>query len=165
MLLSVKQRGFITLPLMGWAVIAAGVVILGLGIALKVQTSRLDALRTEYAEFKAGVKALGEAAIVSAKAKEAADQAKKEKSDAANAKTKRDLAGLYAAYGSLRDQRARGSLLPEAAPGSSSPDRITFDRAGFDSALSGFDKGVTGLLAEGDGAITDLNTARSWARP
>ena len=159
-----RQRGFIALPGMAWAAIAAAVVIAGLGIALKVQTSRLDAVRAEYAQVKGGVEALGHAAELAAKTKEAEDAVKKEKADAQNAKTKRDLAGLYAAYGSLRDQRARGSLLPEAAPGASSAVRIAFDRAGFDSALSGFDKGVTGLLAEGDGAIADLNTAREWAR-
>ena len=142
----VRQRGFITLPIMGWAAIAAGVVIVALGIAVKVQTSRLDAVKAEYAQFKGGIEALGKAAELAAKAKEAADKENKEKADAQNAKTKADLAGVYAAYRSLRDQRARGSLLPEAAPGSASPDRITFDRAGFDSALSGFERALQDSL-------------------
>ena len=159
-----RERGFIALPAMAWAAIAAAVVIAGLGIALKVQTSRLAAVKAEYAQFKGGVEALGKAAELAAKTKEAEDAVNKEKADAQNAKTKRDLAGLYAAYGSLRDQRARGSLLPEAAAGAASPGRISFDRAGFDSALSGFDKGVTGLLEIGDQGIADLDTARRWAQ-
>lgn len=161
----IAQRGFIALPGMAWAAIAAAVVIGGLGIALKVQTSRLEAVRAEYGQFKGGVEALGRAAAVAAKAKEASDNERKGKADAENSKTKRDLDGMYAAYRSLRDQRASGSLLPAAAAGSASPDRITFNRAGFDSALSGFDSGVTGLLAEGDRAIADLDTAKKWARP
>ena len=159
-----RQRGFFTLPIMGWAAVAAGVVILALGIAVKVQTARLDAVKAEYATFKAEVKVLGDAAIAAAKVREAEDKQRKENADAQNAKSRRDLDGLYAAYRSLRDQRARGSLLPEAAPDAASPGRITFERGGFDRALSGFDTGVTGLLSEGDAAIADLNTARAWAQ-
>lgn len=150
---------------MGYAAIGAALVIAGLGIALKVQTSRLDAVRAEYAQFKGGVEALGKQAEAAAKAKEAADKQNKEKADAASAKSRRDLDGLYASYRSLRDQRSRGSLLPEASATSASPDRITFERKGFDNALSGFDSGVTGLLAEGDGAIVNLDAAKKWARP
>lgn len=97
-------------------------------------------------------------------AKDEENRKKKELSDADNAKSRRDLAGLYAAYTSLRDKRRNGSLLPAAPSTSAHPDRITFDRKGFDNALSGFDKGVTGLLNEGDAAITDLNSAKDWAK-
>ena len=41
------DRGFIAIPLAGYAAIAAGAVILSLGIALKVQSARLDAAKAE----------------------------------------------------------------------------------------------------------------------
>lgn len=159
-----NQRGFIALPMMAWAAIGAAVVIAGLGVALKVQTSRLDAVRAEYAAFRAQVEALGEAAKREAARIEAADKDRKGKADAENAKTKRDLAGLYTAYGKLRDSRSGSGILPAAAPGAASPATAAFDRAALDRALSGFDRGVTGLLAEGDAAIADLDTARRWAQ-
>ena len=120
------------------AYIFAAIALLGLiGTGVyKVKKWGADEVRAEWAE-------------ANRLAKEAADKVDetnrqtKEKADAANAKTKRDLAGLYDAYRSLRDQRRNGSLLPEAPAGSPSPERITFDRKGFDSAISGFDQGVT----------------------
>jgi len=42
-------RGFITLPLMGWLAIAAAVAFAGMGLALKVQGSRLEAAKAELA--------------------------------------------------------------------------------------------------------------------
>jgi hypothetical protein len=140
-----------------YAVLALVIMgMIGTGV-YKVKKWGGDEVRAEWAE-------------VNRLAKEAADKVDetnrqtKEKADAANAKTKRDLAGLYGAYRSLRDQRRNGSLLPEAPADSTSPERITFDRKGFDSAVSGFDQGVTGLLTEGDTAIVDLNTAKVWAQ-
>lgn len=123
-----------------------------------------NALQVEFEAFRAKTAALGEAAKAVALAKEAADKEKKEKADAETAKVRRDLSGLYVAYRSLRDSRSGGSLLPQAAPGSASPDRAAFDRAALDRALSGFDRGVTGLLEEGDRAIADLDSARRWAQ-
>lgn len=66
------QQGFIPIAL--YAAIGAGVIILGLSIALKVQSSRLEAAQTEkaritgeYEAFKAGVKKIGEEAQAKAK--------------------------------------------------------------------------------------------------
>ena len=163
-----KQQGFITLPIMGWAAIAAGVVIVGLGIAVKVQTSRLDAVKAEYAQFKGGVQAIGEAAKIATAAREAADKDKKERADAENLRAKRDLAGVYSAYRSLRDQRARGSVLPEAAPGSTGAATACFDRSALDRGMADADgvlqQGAEKILLRGDAAIVDLNTAKSWAQ-
>lgn len=159
-----RQRGFIQLSVMAWAAIAAGVVIVALGIAVKVQTSRLDSVKAEYAQFKATTEAIGKAAELAKKKQEADDKERKGKADAENAKTKRDLAGLYDAYRSLRDQRSRSGFVPQAAPGSASPATASFDRGALDNALRGFDKGVAGLLREGDEAIVDLNSAKEWAR-
>ena len=168
-----KQRGFIALPLMAWGAIAAGAVILGLGIAVKVQTSRLTtskaetvAVQSKFDAFVAQAKAIGDAQNAKAKAIEVIDKQRKEKADYDNAKAQRDLAGVYAAYRSLRDSRTNpgSGILPAAAPGAANPAVAAFDRSGLDRALQSFDSGVTGLIERGDQAITDLNTAKQWAR-
>ena len=114
----------------------------------------------------AQVRVEGEEAQKKATAAIQAAKQDKEKADAENVKTKSDLAGLYAAYRSLRDQRSRagGGILPAASPGSANPQTACFDRSGLDRALSSLDSGVTGLLESGDKAIADLNTARAWAQ-
>lgn len=147
-----------------WLAIATAILIAGLGIAVKVQTSRLDSVKAEYATFKAQVDVLGREAEKAAKARELADKQRKEIADRENVKTKSDLAGVYAAYRSLRDSRSGSSILPAPGPGSAGVETASFDRAALDRALSGFDSGVTGLLEQGDKAIADLNTAKGWAK-
>ncbi len=46
------QSGFIQFPLMAWGAIGAGVIILGLGLALKVQSARLEAAQAELSACK-----------------------------------------------------------------------------------------------------------------
>ena len=53
-----QQRGF-ALPAMGWAAIAAGVVIIGLGVALKVQSARLESCQADQVKLEAQAKILG----------------------------------------------------------------------------------------------------------
>lgn len=158
-----RQAGFIQFPVLGWAAIAAGVVIAGLGIALKVQSSRLASCQSEYATFRAEVKALGEAAIRTAKQREADDKKRKEAADAENAKVRRDMAGVYDAYKRLRDQRASSGFVPAPAPGSSRPDRACFNRAELERTLGAIDAGGAGIAKEGDDARVDLDTAKRWA--
>ena len=55
-----RQHGFIQLPIMTWAAIAAGVVILGLTVALKVQSSRLDSCQTKVEAQKLMIQGLGD---------------------------------------------------------------------------------------------------------
>lgn len=159
-----NQRGFIALPMMGWVAIAAGVVILGLGIAVKVQTARLDSVKAEYAGFVAQVEAQGKAAAKVAQAQIAADKLKKERADREHANTKRNLADIYDAYRRLRDSRAAGGIVPPAASGSPSPERACFNRPALDNAVSALDRGTTKILERGDAAIADLNTAKEWAK-
>ena len=157
-----------TFLLANWRLVLLAVLIGAIG----VQTWRLDrsqkayaSLQAEFEQFKGAVAALGEAAKKKAAEQESADKTKKEQADAENAKTRRDLAGIYAAYRSLRDSRGSGgSLLPAAPSGSTSPATAAFDRTGLDRALSEFDRGVTGLLEQGDQAIADLDSAKFWAQ-
>jgi seryl-tRNA synthetase len=55
-----KERGFIQLPVLGWAAVGGFLLILGLSVALKVQSARLEAVQAEYGAFKTEVKRLGE---------------------------------------------------------------------------------------------------------
>jgi len=156
-----------TFLLANWRLVLLAVLIGAIG----VQSWRLDrsqkayaSLEAEFEQFKGSVKALGEKAKADAALQQAKDSERKAKSDAENAKTRRDLAGVYDAYRRLRDSRSGGSLLPTTPSGSASPATASFDRTGLDRALSEFDRGVTGLLEQGDQAITDLNTAKAWAQ-
>ena len=158
-----RSRGFIALPIWAYAAIGAAVVIAGLGIAVKVQTSRLEAVKAEYAGFVAQVKAAGDAQNAKAAAEDKANKERKEKADAENKRLRSDLAGLYDAYKRLRDSPSRRTF-SEAGGTAASPARACLDAAAANRALQAFDAGVAGLLEEGDRAIVDVNTARRWAK-
>ena len=153
----------IPIPPTAYAALGAVLVISGLGVALKVQTARLDAAKAEYAAFVAQTKAVGEAAEKAAKLKEAEDKKRKEDADAETARVRRDLAGVYDAYKRLRDSPSRRTF-SEAGGTAASPARACLDAAAANRALQAFDAGVAGLLEEGDRAIVDVNTARRWAK-
>ncbi len=155
-----NQRGQFTLPLLGWVAVAAGVAFVGLSIALKVQSSRLESCKTEAATFKAQVKANGEAAQKAADAKIAADKANKQRTD--NETTKLRAANASLAR-QLRDSRAASSFLPAAGSPAGRPDAITFDRAKLERAIQSLDEGVSGIVARGDQAVIDLNLSLKWA--
>lgn len=144
-----------------WIALGAALLIAGLGVAVKVQTSRLEAVKQEYATFKAEVKVLGEAAQKAADVQKAADKLKKEKADAFS---KREIAGLADTVKRLHDERARSSLLPPAPAGSRSPEIVSFDRTQLDGALSSFVEGAANLITEGNQAVVDLNAAKLWAQ-
>src|SRR3990167_9521811 len=111
--------GFLSMiPLKGWLYLAVGLLILGLGIAVKVQTARLDAEKAEFSAFRVQVEALGREAELRAKTAELADRKAKEKADEQNRKARGDIAILTKR---LRDARAAGGYLPAAASGAPSP--------------------------------------------
>lgn len=53
------NSGFIALPALAWGAIGAVVVILGLGIALKVQSARLESCQADRVKLEAQAKVLG----------------------------------------------------------------------------------------------------------
>ena len=156
-----NQRGFIQLPLMAWGAIGAGAIILVLGVSLKIQSARLESCKAEYAAFVATTEALGKAAEKAAKDKEAKDKLAKETADAENART---TASLKSAIAKLRNERSRGRFLPPAATAAASPDRAAFDREELERAIRTLDSEVQGLVDEGSKAVTDLNSAKTWAQ-
>lgn len=148
--------------------IAALLVIGGMSVALKVQSSRLDAVKAEYAGFKEKVKAAGEVAEAKARAKEAADKSLKEKIDREN-KTLR--ANLADASKRLRDNAAGGGRVPQIAAPAGSPDEATISLAVANRSLREYFEAARGLdietariIIEGAEGIADLNSAKSWAK-
>lgn len=123
-----NQRGFLSITMI--AAIAAGVIIAGLTIALKVQSDRLDGeqeahgrTKAAYAGFVAETKRIGEEAQKKATAEiERQKQVTKERT----ASYEKRLASINAAYRSLRGQRADsgGSPVPAVPTGT-----ITVDDA------------------------------------
>lgn len=142
----------------GAIVVAAGAA--GASGAWTVQGWRLDAAKAKFATFQAQVKALGDVAVAEAKATELADIERKWRIDNENSKLRIDVAALA---NRLRDARASGGILPAPAPGAASPDRIAFDRPNLERTLQQLDAGVSAIVAEGDAAVTDLDSARKWA--
>lgn len=168
----VKQRGFIQLPPIAWAALAAGAVILALGIALKVQSGRLETRTNElaaekaaFAGFKAETARLGREAET---AKREAEQKAAKDKEATDARAKTLAAERDAARRQLRDRSggAGGGLLPKAGPIAAGADQtaITFDRSRLDQALRDFDSGAQRLVGEGAEAVDDIDLAREWAQ-
>lgn len=156
-----RQKGFIQLSALAYGAIAAGVVIAGLMVALKVQTSRLESTKAEYATFKDKVEFEGRAAQKAADERHARELKAK---DEANANQKRLTADLAATVKRLRAQHASSSLVSAAAPAAKRPDLACYDRAELTSALRVYEGEVESFLAEGGAATVDLNAAKAWAK-
>ncbi len=156
-----KARGFLLAGPMLYAAIGAGVIIAGLSLALKIQSSRLETCRVEFGAFKLETKRLGDAAEKAAKEREQRDQKAKERTDAAH---KTAVARLNRDVQRLRDDNARRSILPPAPPGARDPQTACFNRPELDRAVSGFIGGVTSLVAEGAEGVAGLDAAKVWAQ-
>ena len=156
-----KNTGFIALPLLGWVTIGMGMVILSLGVGLKVQNSRLESCKAEYAAFVAQVKMAGEEAQGKANAERLRQAELLKKTESDYAKTKSALA---VANRRLRDAaRARGSGVPAAPAGSKRPDLICLDRAEYTRAYGTLTARLRELADEGAENALSLRTAQEWA--
>jgi len=155
-----RQRGFITLPFTAWIAIGASVAVIGMAVAIKVQSSRLASCKAEFAAFQADVKAKGEAAQRESDRINAENAKRKEKSDAERKRLLTINAGLA---DRLRDNAARSSL-PETAGNTGIPETACFRRADLDAAIQRFTTGIAGIVTQGDAAVADLDNARRWAQ-
>ena len=157
-----------------WAAVGGVVLIAALSGAVKVQTSRLAtakaetvAVQAKFDTFVSQAKAIGDAQEAKAKALDAANHDLKEKVDAESAKSRSDLAILYAKYVRVRNSAAasaNSSQMPPAAAVTSSTSRTCFDTAKLTGAMGILEAGVPRITEQGDGAIIDLNAARGWAQ-
>ena len=155
------DQGEAVIPVFLYKWIGIGVVMLVLGLAVWVQTERLDAVKAEYAGFVAKAEAIGREQEAAAKIKDAENKAKQEKANAENARTK---SALTIALNSVRNTRPSGSFVPAAASGAVRPDLACYDRAEYSGATGRLVEGLRGLADESTAATIDLNTAKTWAQ-
>lgn len=164
-----RVKGVVSPTLIVAAVV--GAIMLSMGIALKVQTSRLAAEKKEHAAvvaafagFKAETARLGREAET---AKREAEQKAAKDKEATDARAKTLAAERDVARRQLRDRSSgpRSSLLPQAGPATGGADQtaITYDRGRLDQALRDFDSGAQRLVGEGAEAVDDIDLAREWA--
>jgi len=113
------------------------------------------------AKFEAAIEAIGKAQAERTKEINARNIKLKEQADHEN---KRTIDSLRADIKRLRNERASTNFLPPAAPGASRPELACFDRTELERTLQQFDNEVTGLIAEGDEATVNLDTAKLWAQ-
>jgi cell shape-determining protein MreC len=151
-----STRGFIQLSFLGWAAVGAFLLILGLSIALKVQSARLEAVQAEYGAFKTEVKRLGEEQEKKTKETIARDIKEKERRDA---DYKSRIARLERDNKRLRDSSGREFVSSSGSSGGS-PERATFDRAELDRALREFATEVAGIVGEGQKAVEGLDSLK-----
>lgn len=145
------QKGFI-FPSLHIALIS-GVIVLVLGIALKVQSSRLESCKAEHKAFVSEVERLGKEQELNFKAKKqkADDELKKLKS------VNNDLSKR------VRDNASTSFVQPSTATGK--PDLACYESTSLNDAIRNFATGVSGIIEQGQSAVTDLNNAKQWAAP
>ena len=145
--------------LLNWKLVLVGMLIATLaayGTAMRLQR---DGIRAEYAEYRTKVATAAQAAAEAALKRTIEDEKRKEKVDVENLRLRADL---DATTRRLRDARRDSSFVPPAAANAPSPANATFDRAKLERAIQQLDDGVQELIAEGDRAIVDLDTAKKW---
>jgi hypothetical protein len=141
----------------GWLLVFCGLTVAFGGL----QTHRLKAEKREHAEFRAQVKAVGEAQEKRTQETIARNQKAKESADA---QVKRLTAANKSLADSLLNARSSSGYLPRPAPGSASPDRACFDRAELESAIAQLDAGLSGIAGKGDEARIAIDGLRDWAK-
>lgn len=152
----IRQAGFVL-----YAALGALLVISLLGIALKVQTARLDASKAKYEAFVTQVKAAGEIAQAKADREKANRKAITASQEKENAKKYNDLSDKYAAARRLLNSRAgSGETKPLSAAASiiACPDRQA-DAAG---RLERLEAGILNIIERGDKAILRTIDCKAW---
>lgn len=151
------QKGFIFPSL--YIYLGIGLIVLGLGIAVKVQSARLESCKAEHAAFVANVERLGLEAKEKAKQVEAQDKLKKEVAD-------RELKKLRSLNDDLT-KRVRDSaglsFVSRESPSTGKPEVACYESSSLDGAIRNFATGVSGIIEQGQSAVTDLNNAKQWA--
>ncbi len=147
-----------------WIYVGVGVLVLALGTAVKVQSSRLESCKEAHAQFVATVKAAGDAAEA-ARQKDILDRKDiSTKQEADNAKRYATQDARYRA--ALAAARVSGSNTSggEAKPLSSAATVISSPSGQPDLAgrLASLEEGVLVLLQRGDRAIERTITCKAW---
>jgi hypothetical protein len=141
------QKGFIQLSLMGYLTIGFSIIVLSLGIALKVQTSRLESCQENHTRFLTEVERLGNEAQV--KVKQEIERQKKVTKDAStDYETRLNL--LRDTYARLRDQRSGSGSMPSIPNAPRSIDEVSADSIP-----------LAGICAE---TTQQLNSLQAWVK-
>jgi len=126
---------------------------------------KLDKVTNEYNQFKGGVAALGQAAKTAAAKKALEDLKAKERADE-NAKRNTDRNRTDIARVRDAADRARGSGVPAAPPGSACPAAwVCFDAAAYERATGERRAEVRRIADKGTQVEIDHNEAIDWANP
>jgi hypothetical protein len=159
-----RQRGIAD----GWLLL---IVLAGISVGLWYAYDKIDQracqrcaqkVQLEFDKFKADLAKASAQAELIRKGQEYVDAQRKSEADNRGA---RELDKLRADNKRLRDQaRARGPVLPPAAPGAKHPERAPIDRAEFERAYRELAEEVRGVGEEGDKARIGLDTAKRWAQ-
>jgi hypothetical protein len=150
-----NQRGFIS-PML---VMGVGLVLMG--VAVGIQTKRLEAEIKDHADFVATVRENGKTAQKLSDMQRDKDIARKEKADADH---KKSIAGYLATIKRLRDDSAARSFVSAPAPGASRPDIACYPRQRLDGEIRESVGEITAVLADLGAAAVELNTAKAWAK-
>ena len=145
------QKGFIFPSLYIYA--GLGLIVLTLGIAVKVQSSRLESCKLEHQAFVNEVERL-------AKEQELTNKVKKQKADDELKKLKSVNDDLSKR---VRDNANTSFVQPSTTAGK--PDLACFNSETLDGAIRQFALGVSGIIEQGQSAVTDLDNAKQWAAP
>lgn len=158
-----NQKGFFLPPLgiQSYAIIGLALALGLMGIALKLQISRLNACKAEFKAFQAQVEVLGKQAEENARKRDLETKQAKEKADHENTVLRTKLADTAKR---LRDTSTRSSYLSQVPPSAGNPETTCFDRAKLDAAFRDFRAGISELAIEGEQATIDLDTAKKWAQ-
>ena len=153
------QRGFIALPLMWWGAIAAGAVILGLSIAVKVQTARFDASQQELATERGHFAVFKETTRKAGEAQEAKNRETIRRQEKSHATALISLQSRYsdldARYRGLRQSAGSSSSAGSLPPLPSTPVRVD-DPASSQQFLS--------ILEQADRNTATLIELQDWIR-
>jgi len=146
------QKGFIQLTLSGYIITGLTVALLISAAMLKIQSSRLEACKSEFQVFKSEVERV-------AKEQDLNNKVKKQKADDELKKLKSVNADLSKR---LRDNASTSFVQPSTDTGK--PERACFDQSSIDSAIKRFAERASGIAEEGQSAIDSLNNAKRWAQ-
>jgi len=142
-----------------YALAAVALILLGLTVALKVQTARLHACQDEFSAFVTKVKAEGEAQEQRTKAENLKHQKEKEDADKKFAAADTELKRLRATNSGRRD-------LPGTGPDTKGVATATtcYASAELDRAYGVLVQDLRGVADEGARCAEELRVAREWAQ-
>lgn len=145
-----------------YAAIIAGLIGFGAYAEHGRMQKKIDKVVAEANQFKGGVAALGQDAIVR-NAKIALQDIKR--TERANEENDRRIAGLAVTVRGLRADadRSRGGFLSAVGAAARSAEEAEKFRAKFERAYRALVQGVRGVGDDGDAAVIGLDGAKDWA--